>query len=86
VAQDDAIRGMKKGMVFSGVLMGLLQAVHALAGASWLQNFYSTNPELLITLEWLQSMRLKSGRKFPLMWRLHPSIAIATPLLIKIHL
>jgi cyclic beta-1,2-glucan synthetase len=50
VAQDDAIRGLKKGMVFSGVLMGLLQAVHALVGASWLQNFYSAHPELLITL------------------------------------
>lgn len=50
VAQDDAIRGMKKGMVFSGVLMGLLQLFHAVAGASWLQNFYTASPALLLTL------------------------------------
>lgn len=50
VAQDDAVRGLKKGMVFSGVLMGLLQAVHALINASWFQSFYSAHPALLITL------------------------------------
>jgi len=50
VAQDDAIRGMKKGMVFSGVLMGLLQAAYALTGADWVRNFYSTSPVIFLTL------------------------------------
>lgn len=50
VAQDDAIRGMKKGMVFGGVLMGLLQAVHVLANTSWLQEFYHSAPVLFFTV------------------------------------
>ncbi|MEI8207405.1 MAG: hypothetical protein WCG03_11045, partial [Kiritimatiellales bacterium] len=50
VAQDDAVRGMKKGMVFSGVLMGLLQLFYALVHASWIQNFYAAAPALLLTL------------------------------------
>ncbi len=50
VAQDDAIRGMKKGMVFGGVLMGLLQAVHVLVDLSWLQDLYSSAPVLSLTL------------------------------------
>lgn len=50
VAQDDALRGMKKGMVFSGVLMGLLQLLYALVHAQWVQSLYHANPALLITL------------------------------------
>jgi cyclic beta-1,2-glucan synthetase len=50
VAQDDAIRGMKKGMVFSGVLMGLLQLFYALVNTSWIQNFYTDAPAMLLTL------------------------------------
>ncbi len=50
VAQDDAVRGLKKGMVFSGVLMGLLQLFHALVSAAWIQNFYAAAPALLLTV------------------------------------
>jgi len=50
VAQDDAIRGMKKGMVFSGVLMGLLQLFYVLVHLPWIQNVYSVNPVLLLTV------------------------------------
>ncbi len=50
VAQDDAVRGLKKGMVFSGVLMGLLQLFHALVHAAWIQNFYAAAPTLLLTV------------------------------------
>lgn len=50
VTQDDAIRGLKKGMVFSGVLMGLLQVIHALVNASWIQSAYSGSPVIFLTL------------------------------------
>jgi cyclic beta-1,2-glucan synthetase len=50
VAQDDAVRGMKKGMVFSGVLMGLLQLFCALIHSAWIRNLYSSNPVVLFTL------------------------------------
>ncbi|MFA6173318.1 MAG: hypothetical protein WC701_06490 [Kiritimatiellales bacterium] len=50
VAQDDAVRGLKKGMVFSGVLMGLLQLFHALVGAGWVQSSYSASPVIFLTL------------------------------------
>ncbi len=42
-----AASGMKKGMVFSGVLMTLLQLLHAIAGAPVVQNLYRTFPALL---------------------------------------
>lgn len=50
VAQDDAVRGFKKGMVFSGVLMGLLQAVHALVQAPGIRVFCSSSPVIFFTL------------------------------------
>ncbi|MCU0857629.1 MAG: hypothetical protein MUC65_04410 [Pontiellaceae bacterium] len=50
VAQDEAIRGMKKGMIFGGVLMGLFQAAYALVHASWIQHIYNTSPLILFTL------------------------------------
>jgi len=42
-----AVSGMKKGMVFSGVLMALLQLLHAVAGAPIVQNLCRTFPALL---------------------------------------
>lgn len=50
VAQDDAVRGLKKGMVFSGVLMGLLQLFYALVHSSLIQHLYQTAPVVLFTL------------------------------------
>jgi cyclic beta-1,2-glucan synthetase len=50
VAQDDAVRGLKKGMVFSGVLMGLLQAVYALVQTPGVRAFCSTSPVIFFTL------------------------------------
>jgi cyclic beta-1,2-glucan synthetase len=45
-----AVSGMKKGMVFSGVLMTLLQLLHAIAGAPVVQNLCRTFPALLFAL------------------------------------
>src|SRR5208283_5198305 len=45
-----AVSGMKKGMVFSGVLMVLLQLLHAIAGAPVVQTFYRTFPALLLAV------------------------------------
>ena len=45
-----AVSGMKKGMVFSGVLMTLLQLLHAVAGAPVVQNLYRTFPALLLAV------------------------------------
>ena len=42
-----AVSGMKKGMVFSGVLMTLLQLLHVVAGAPVVQNLCRTFPALL---------------------------------------
>ncbi len=49
-AQDDAIRGLKKGMVFSGVLMGLLQTLHVLVDTSLLKIFFHSAPLLFCIL------------------------------------
>ena len=49
-AQNDAIRGMKKGMVFGGVLMGLLQSLHVLVNMSLLQDFFHSAPLLFCAL------------------------------------
>src|ERR1035441_2083704 len=43
-----AVSGMKKGMVFSGILMTLLQLLHIAAGAPVVQTFYRTYPALLL--------------------------------------
>ncbi len=45
-----AVSGMKKGMVFSGVLMTLLQLLHVVAGALVVQNLYRTFPALLLAV------------------------------------
>jgi cyclic beta-1,2-glucan synthetase len=45
-----AVSGMKKGMVFSGVLMTLLQLLHIVAGAPVAQTFYRTFPALLLAV------------------------------------
>jgi len=45
-----AVSGMKKGMVFSGVLMALLQLLHIVAGAPVVQNLYRTFPALLLAV------------------------------------
>jgi cyclic beta-1,2-glucan synthetase len=45
-----AVSGMKKGMVFSGVLMTLLQLLHAIAGAPVVQNLCRTFPALLFAV------------------------------------
>ena len=45
-----AVSGMKKGMVFSGVLMTLLQLLHIVAGAPVVQNLYRTFPALLLAV------------------------------------
>ncbi len=50
LAQDDALRGMKKGMIFSGVLMGLLQLMGLLKDSTILQSLYTTHPLWLLTL------------------------------------
>jgi cyclic beta-1,2-glucan synthetase len=50
VVQDDAIRGFKKGAVFSGVAMGLLQAVYLLVHIDGVQRFYSAAAPALLVL------------------------------------
>jgi len=45
-----AVSGMKKGMVFSGVLMTLLQLLHIVADAPVVQTFYRTFPALLLAV------------------------------------
>ena len=45
-----AVKGMKKGMVFSGILMTLLQLLHIVAGAPVVQNIYRTFPALLFAV------------------------------------
>jgi cyclic beta-1,2-glucan synthetase len=50
LVQDDALRGMKKGMIFSGVLMGLLQLIGLLKDSTLLQSLYATHPLWLLTL------------------------------------
>ena len=45
-----AVSGMKKGMVFSGVLMTLLQLLHIVADAPVAQTFYRTFPALLLAV------------------------------------
>ena len=44
---DNAIGGMKKGMVFSGVLMGVLQLLNTLSTASGLETLQRTVPMVL---------------------------------------
>ena len=44
------VSGMKKGMVFSGVLMTLLQLLHIVADAPVVQTFYRTFPALLLAV------------------------------------
>ena len=43
-----AVGGMKKGMVFSGVLMGLLQLLHAIIGVPAIQSLSRTSPAILL--------------------------------------
>lgn len=50
VVQDDAIRGFKKGAVFSGVAMALLQAVYLLVHFHGVQRFYSAAAPVLLVL------------------------------------
>jgi cyclic beta-1,2-glucan synthetase len=45
-----AVSGMKKGMIFSGVLMTLLQLLHVIAGAPVMQNLCRTFPVLLLAV------------------------------------
>jgi cyclic beta-1,2-glucan synthetase len=45
-----AVSGMKKGIVFSGVLMTLLQLLHVVAGAPVVQNLCRTFPALLFAV------------------------------------
>ncbi len=42
------VSGMKKGMVFSGVLMTFLQLLHIIAGATVVQTLYHTFPVVLL--------------------------------------
>jgi cyclic beta-1,2-glucan synthetase len=48
--KEHAVSGMKKGMVFSGILMTLLQLLHIVAGAPLVQNLYRTFPALLFAV------------------------------------
>ena len=45
-----AVSGMKKGMIFSGVLMALLQLLHVVGGAPVVQNLCRTVPALLFAV------------------------------------
>jgi cyclic beta-1,2-glucan synthetase len=44
------INGMKKGMVYSGILMALLQGLHIVTGAPVMQNLFRTFPALLLAV------------------------------------
>jgi len=57
-ARDDAVRGLKQGMVFGGVLMGLLQAVHVLNDWSWVRDFYSAAPMLFFAVSGMAAFPL----------------------------
>jgi cyclic beta-1,2-glucan synthetase len=50
IAQDDALRGMKKGLIFSGVLMGLLQLMGLLKDSTIMQSLYTSHPLWLLSL------------------------------------
>ncbi len=45
-----AVNGMKKGMVYSGTLMALLQLIHIVAGLALAQNLWRTIPALLLAV------------------------------------
>ncbi|MBM4152094.1 MAG: hypothetical protein FJ220_01045, partial [Kiritimatiellaceae bacterium] len=50
IAQGEALRGMKKGMIFSGVLMSLFQVTAGLIRTASMQSLYTADPVWFLTI------------------------------------